>query len=59
EVHPQTRGSDKSPLLIARLLLLTTIRLLLLTRLSPFARTATEAFFIISWHGPGALHKRF
>jgi hypothetical protein len=38
---PQTRGSDKSPLLIAPLLLLTTHCLLLLSRLSPFARTAT------------------
>jgi len=41
EVHHQTRGSDKSPLLIARLLLLATNRLLLLTQLSPFARPAT------------------
>src|ERR1019366_3772189 len=41
EVHPQTRGSDKSLLLIARLLLLTTNCLLLLTQMSPFARPAT------------------
>src|ERR1035437_2773048 len=43
ELHHQTRGADKSPLLIARLLLLSTNGLLLLTRLSPFARPATEA----------------
>src|ERR1035437_8342856 len=44
ELHHQTRGADKSPLLIARLLLLSTNGLLLLTRLSTFARPATYKY---------------
>src|ERR1035437_676064 len=46
ELHHQTRGADKSPLLIARLLLLSTNGLLLLTRLSPFARTTTHIILL-------------
>src|ERR1039457_5388307 len=54
ELHHQTRGADKSPLLIARLLLL--------TRLSPFARPATPFLLpaLVSPTAPACLgYKRF